>query len=111
MLHHRGALVLTGLALALGAPSRHADCAARGQQGRPPPAYLTPPKAIVDILDAPSIPTAVLSPSRDIVALLDRRSAPRIAELAEPMLRLGGLRINPRTNGPHRNRRRSRASR
>jgi dipeptidyl aminopeptidase/acylaminoacyl peptidase len=96
MLHHRGARVLTCLALALGVPSAP-DAQAQA------PAYLTPPKAIVDILDAPSIPTAVLSPSRDVVALLDRRSAPRIAELAEPMLRLAGLRINPRTNGPHRN--------
>ena len=85
MLHHRGALVLTGLALALGAP------AARDAEAQAP-AYLTPPKAIVDILDAPWIPTAALSPSRDVVVLLETRSAPRIAELAEPMLRLGGLR-------------------
>jgi dipeptidyl aminopeptidase/acylaminoacyl peptidase len=107
MLHHRGALVLTCLALGLGVPSWQ-DVAAQapaatGRPAAPAPVYLTPPKTIVDILDAPSIPDAVISPSRDVVALLDRRSAPRIAELAEPMLRIGGLRINPRTNGPHRN--------
>lgn len=66
------------------------------------PAYLTPPKAIVDVLDAPPLPTAVVSPSRDLVALVYRRSMPTIAELAEPMLRLAGTRISPRTNGPHR---------
>ena len=64
--------------------------------------YLLPPKAIVDILDAPPPPTADLSPARDVVALLERTSMPTIAELAQPMLRLAGLRINPKTNAPHR---------
>ena len=32
--------------------------------------------------------------------LYDRANLPPIAELAEPMLRLGGYRINPRNNGP-----------
>ena len=64
--------------------------------------YLLPPKAIVDILDAPPPPTAELSPARDVVALLERTSMPTIAELAQPMLRLAGVRINPRTNAPHR---------
>jgi dipeptidyl aminopeptidase/acylaminoacyl peptidase len=108
MLHHRGARVLTCLALALGAPSAHQEAAAqapaatKASAAATAPVYLTPPKAIVDVLDAPSIPDAVISPSRDVVALLERRSAPRISALSEPMLRLGGLRINPRTNGPHR---------
>jgi dipeptidyl aminopeptidase/acylaminoacyl peptidase len=64
--------------------------------------YQTPPKEIVDILDAPPVPTAVVSPSRQAMALLERASMPSIAELAQPMLRLAGLRINPRTNGLHR---------
>ncbi|HWI20272.1 MAG TPA: hypothetical protein VNT81_21105, partial [Vicinamibacterales bacterium] len=64
--------------------------------------YQLPPKAIVDILDAPPPPTVEISPARDVVALLDRASMPTIAELAQPMHRLAGVRINPRTNGPHR---------
>ncbi len=64
--------------------------------------YLLPPKAIVDILDAPPPPTVEVSPSRDVVALLERTSMPTIAELSQPMHRLAGIRINPRTNGPHR---------
>ncbi len=61
MLHHRGALVLTCLALALGAPSARQDLAAQvpaasKASAAPAPVYLTPPKPIVDILDAPSIP-------------------------------------------------------
>ncbi|MFO7695061.1 MAG: prolyl oligopeptidase family serine peptidase [Vicinamibacterales bacterium] len=63
--------------------------------------YQLPPKAIVDILDAPPPPTAVISPAQDVMALLDRASMPKIAALAEPMLRLAGSRINPKTNGPH----------
>ncbi len=64
--------------------------------------YLTPPQVIVDILDAPPLPGAMLSPARDTVALLDRRSMPSIRELAQPMYRLAGYRVNPRTNGPQR---------
>jgi dipeptidyl aminopeptidase/acylaminoacyl peptidase len=64
--------------------------------------YQLPPKEIVDILDAPPLPTAAVSPSGQVIVLLERASMPTIAELAQPMLRLAGMRINPRTNGPHR---------
>ena len=63
--------------------------------------YQQPPKVIIDILDAPPPPTAVMSPTRTVMALLERTSMPKIADLAEPMLRLAGSRINPKTNGPH----------
>jgi dipeptidyl aminopeptidase/acylaminoacyl peptidase len=64
--------------------------------------YLTPPKAIVDIVDAAPLPTVQVSPARDVIALLPRRSLPSIAEVSQPMLRLAGMRINPSNNGPHR---------
>jgi dipeptidyl aminopeptidase/acylaminoacyl peptidase len=64
--------------------------------------YLLPPKVIVDILDAPPPPNTDLSPTRDTLALIERASMPTLRELAQPMLRLAGRRINPRTNGPHR---------
>jgi dipeptidyl aminopeptidase/acylaminoacyl peptidase len=64
--------------------------------------YLTPPQVIVDILDAAPIPEGTLSPTRDTLALAQKRAMPPIAELAQPMLRLAGDRINPATNGPHR---------
>ncbi|MEO7156268.1 MAG: S9 family peptidase, partial [Vicinamibacterales bacterium] len=67
--------------------------------------YLLPPKVIVDMLDAPPPPTAEVSPARDVVALLERASMPTIAELSQPMYRLAGVRINPRTNAPHRGQR------
>ncbi len=63
-------------------------------------AYLTPPKIIVDILDAPPSPGVALDPTRKTMAILQRRSMPTIADLAQPVYRLAGTRINPKTNGP-----------
>ncbi len=70
-------------------------------QAQPDTGYLTPPQAIVDILDASPIPPAVVSPTGETMAILTRPSMPSLSELAEPMLRLAGYRVNPRTNGPH----------
>ena len=73
------------------------------QQPQPSVAtYQLPPQAIVDILDAPPPPTTDLSPTKDTLALIERASMPALSELAQPVLRLAGRRINPRTNGPHR---------
>ncbi|MEX2156563.1 MAG: prolyl oligopeptidase family serine peptidase [Gemmatimonadales bacterium] len=62
--------------------------------------YRTPPQVIVDILDAPPLPAVSVSPDRQWLLLLEQRSMPAIAELAQPILRLAGSRINPRTSGP-----------
>src|SRR5688572_12725874 len=64
--------------------------------------YLVPPKEIVAILDAAPPPTTELSPTLDVLALIERSSMPPLSELAQPVLRIAGRRINPRTNGPHR---------
>jgi dipeptidyl aminopeptidase/acylaminoacyl peptidase len=64
--------------------------------------YQRPAKAITDILDAQPTPSVSISPTRDRMLLLEMSSYPTIAELAEPMLRLAGMRINPNTNGPQR---------
>jgi dipeptidyl aminopeptidase/acylaminoacyl peptidase len=61
---------------------------------------MTPPAPIAQILDAPPTPTPSVSPRRDMIALFGRANLPPIAELAEPDLKLGGYRINPRNNGP-----------
>jgi dipeptidyl aminopeptidase/acylaminoacyl peptidase len=80
-------------------------CAPAGLRAQQSPqveaGYQLPPKVIVDILDAPPPPTASVSPAHDVIALLDRASMPKIADLAEPMMRLAGSRVNPKTNGPH----------
>lgn len=62
--------------------------------------YRTPPKAIADLVDAPLPPVALPSPQRHWLLLADRPALPPIAEVAQPELRLGGIRFNPKTNGP-----------
>jgi dipeptidyl aminopeptidase/acylaminoacyl peptidase len=82
------------------------SCATAGllaqSAGPQPAAYLTPPKEIVDVLEAAPLPSVAVGPKGDVLALTDQRSMPSIAEVSRPMLRLAGLRINPATNGPHR---------
>lgn len=65
-------------------------------------AYQKPPKDIQDILDAPVTPVTFISPLKDRILLAEPLRYPAISELSEPMLRLAGLRINPRTNAQHR---------
>jgi dipeptidyl aminopeptidase/acylaminoacyl peptidase len=67
-----------------------------------PVKYVLPPKNIVDVFDAETLPQTLVSPNHQVLALTRGRAYPTIAELAQPMHRLAGARINPRTNGPHR---------
>ncbi|HEU0180454.1 MAG TPA: prolyl oligopeptidase family serine peptidase [Blastocatellia bacterium] len=67
--------------------------------------YQKPPKVVLDVLDAPDSAVVSVSPARDKMLLATPVRYPTIAELAEPMLRLAGSRINPKTNGPHNSRR------
>jgi dipeptidyl aminopeptidase/acylaminoacyl peptidase len=67
-----------------------------------PPKYVLPPANIVGVFDAEPLPEVLLSPNKQVVALTKARAHPTIAELAQPMLRLAGSRVNPKTNGPHR---------
>ena len=64
--------------------------------------YQKPPKEVLDVLNAPATPRAFVSPDRTRVLLAEPLRYPSIADLSQPMLRLAGLRINPKTNGPHR---------
>ncbi len=76
------------LATALGAPSAESP-------------YQQPPKAVLDALNAPPPPTLSIGPTRDAGIVEQAVAHPTIAELAQPMLRLAGLRIDVNTNGPH----------
>ncbi|MEP7157634.1 MAG: prolyl oligopeptidase family serine peptidase [Betaproteobacteria bacterium] len=60
--------------------------------------YQVPSQAAIDMVDAPLIPQTILSPNREWLMLLDRPALPTVADLAQPELRLAGLRINPRNN-------------
>ena len=65
-------------------------------------AYQKPPQAILDVLNAPAAPLVSLNPTRTTALLVQTERYPSIADLATPMLKLAGLRIDPRSNGPHR---------
>jgi dipeptidyl aminopeptidase/acylaminoacyl peptidase len=73
---------------------------ALAQDGADATRYRDPPAPIAQILDTAPPPSPLVSPKRDTVALLGRSNLPPVAEIAEPELRLGGYRINPRNNGP-----------
>ena len=66
------------------------------------PRYVLPPQPIVEVFDADWLPQTTVSPNREVLAVTKARPHPTIAELSQPMLRLAGSRVNPRTNGPHR---------
>jgi dipeptidyl aminopeptidase/acylaminoacyl peptidase len=63
--------------------------------------YQKAPAPISDILSAPPTPLVLVSPKSDRLLVVDRLANPPVADLAQPMLRLAGLRINPATNGRH----------
>src|SRR5438552_9220703 len=63
--------------------------------------YKKPPQNILDVLNAPLPPSVSVNPTRDTMVLADQLRYPPISDLAQPMLRLAGSRINPATNGPH----------
>jgi dipeptidyl aminopeptidase/acylaminoacyl peptidase len=65
-------------------------------------AYQLPPRAVVDMIDAPPTPHATVSADKRWLLLLEPPSFPTIAEVAAPERRLAGLRIDPRTGGPSR---------
>src|SRR5450755_3917561 len=65
-------------------------------------AYKKPSQPILDVLNAPETPRAFVSPSYTHVLLAEPLRYPPISDVAAPMLRLAGVRINPRNNGPHR---------
>ena len=95
--HLGGRVVLTGAAACLTVVLSLLAAPAHGQQG-----YQRPPRNVLDVLHAPPTPTVSVSPTREHLLLVQGVRYPSIADVAEPMLRLAGLRINPQTNGPHR---------
>lgn len=59
--------------------------------------YQLPPAALQAIVDAPRPPQLAISPRRDLLSLTQSPSLPGIDVVAQPELKLAGLRINPRS--------------
>jgi dipeptidyl aminopeptidase/acylaminoacyl peptidase len=70
--------------------------------------YQEPPKAIVELVDTRPTPNVEVSPKdrdgRQWLLIEEISGLPPLSDLAQPELRLAGLRFNPNTNGPSRGR-------
>jgi len=63
--------------------------------------YHHPPKEVEEVLNAAPTPVPSVSPQHDSIIFLQPVRYPPITEVAQPMLRLGGIRIDTNTNGLH----------
>jgi dipeptidyl aminopeptidase/acylaminoacyl peptidase len=63
--------------------------------------YQKPPKEILDVLNAPALPALSVNSTHTYATLSQTERYPGIDEVSAPMLRLAGIRIDPRTNGLH----------
>ena len=64
--------------------------------------YQRPPKLLEDLLLAPPTPTVSIDDKAQYMLIMERSQYPDVEELAQPELRIAGLRINPRNFGPSR---------
>ncbi len=60
--------------------------------------YKLPPKEVVDIVTAPPTPRVSMSPEGDMMLLITSESMPSISYMAQPLLRIAGMRITPKYN-------------
>lgn len=78
-----------GLALAVTAPLA-------AEEG-----YRTPPPVVSDIVTRAPSPIVSVSPAGDQLLLVEREALPPVADLAKPMEKLAGLRLDAATNDRH----------
>ncbi|MDQ6722742.1 MAG: S9 family peptidase, partial [Thermoproteota archaeon] len=64
--------------------------------------YKTPPKEIYDLVTAKPTPTVSIDSKGNWMLISERSSMPTVEDLAQPELRIAGLRINPNNFGPSR---------
>ncbi|MCL1553226.1 S9 family peptidase [Xanthomonas nasturtii] len=96
-----GALALSAPVLAMAAgPAAGATVTQPGAAAGS--AYQLPSKALQAVVDAPRAPLLQLSPKRDLAAMLQLPALPDIAEVAQPELKLAGVRIHPKTHAASR---------
>jgi dipeptidyl aminopeptidase/acylaminoacyl peptidase len=63
--------------------------------------YDQPPKYVLDVLHAPTPPAPYVSPTHDAILLVSSVQYPSITQVAEPFLKLAGVRVEPRTRRKH----------
>jgi dipeptidyl aminopeptidase/acylaminoacyl peptidase len=65
------------------------------------PGYDQPPQYVLDVLHAPAPPRPILSPTRASALLVSYVQYAPISQVAEPILKLAGVRVEPRTRRKH----------
>jgi len=70
-----------------------------GQQ--PATGWQSPSEELLQVLHAPQLPRMWIAPTGDYMLLVDPMLYPPLAELAAPMHKLAGIRVNPAINGRH----------
>lgn len=63
--------------------------------------YDKPPQHVLDVLHAPAPPRPLLSPTRASALLVSNLQYPPMTQVAEPYLKLAGVRVEPRTRRKH----------
>lgn len=71
------------------------------QAQNPDNSWQKPDKEIMDVLNAPQLPWVYTSPKGDYLLMMDPVAYPPLADLAAPMHKLAGLRVNPKVNDRH----------
>jgi dipeptidyl aminopeptidase/acylaminoacyl peptidase len=74
---------------------------ASGDSLQPVTGWQSPPEDWLKVLYAPQLPWVWTSPTGEYLLLADPILYPPLAELAAPMHKLAGMRVNPATNGYH----------
>ena len=64
--------------------------------------YKKPPADVTRIVEAKPTPSVSINPTRDAMMLTDFNPNPGIATLAQPFLKLAGIRVNPNINARQR---------
>jgi dipeptidyl aminopeptidase/acylaminoacyl peptidase len=92
-----GMALLAVAPLALAAAPVAGSSAPQAADAKAGQGYQLPSAALQAVANAPRAPTLSLSPRRDIAALMQTPPLPSINEVAQPELKLAGVRINPAT--------------
>jgi len=88
-------VILTILAIAV------LTAAAVADGGQPLEGWQSPSADVLEVLNAPQLPWVWTSPTGEFLFLADPILYPSLAELAAPMHKLAGTRVNPKVNGFH----------
>ena len=94
MILHKNKFILPAIVMAAMVCSR----SVMGQNS----GYRRPPANVAAIVEAKPTPQVSMSPTRDALLLTYYNPNPSIATMAEPFLKLGGLRVNPQNNARQR---------